>query len=128
MKLLLDTHTFLWAMGYPERLSAHAASLFRAADSILYLSAASSWEIAIKYSLKKLQLPQEPTSYVTSRLTRHHIVPLPVQHNHALAVATLPPHHRDPFDRLLIAQARVDGLSILSMDEQFGRYDVPVIW
>jgi PIN domain nuclease of toxin-antitoxin system len=96
-------------------------------ESDLYLSAASAWEIAIKYALKKLQLPEAPGRYVPSRLDAMRIAALPIEHEHALQVAELPPHHRDPFDRLLIAQARVESLPILTTDPVFASYDVVTI-
>lgn len=90
--------------------------------------AASSWEIAIKYSLGKLRLPVPPSQYVPERLARHTIGAMAIEHSHALQVASLPPHHRDPFDRLLIAQAMVEGLPIMTADSSFAPYDIEVIW
>jgi PIN domain nuclease of toxin-antitoxin system len=90
----------------------------------LFLSAASAWEIAIKYALGKLALPAPPASYVPSRMKSSGTSGLPIEHVHALHVASLPDHHRDPFDRLLIAQAQVERIPIVSSDEQFARYDV----
>lgn len=94
----------------------------------VYLSAASGWEIAIKYALGKLVLPEEPEKFVPSRLMRDAILPLPIHHAHALRVGTLPLHHRDPFDRLLISQAQVEHLPIVTVDKQLEAYDVELIW
>jgi PIN domain nuclease of toxin-antitoxin system len=91
------------------------------------LSAASSWEIAIKYALGKLPLPQPPAEYVPSRMARSRTKPLVIEHGHALHVATLPSHHRDPFDRLIIAQAHLERLPVLTADPQFERYDVQLL-
>ena len=112
----------------PERLSARSQDLLQDPENQLFLSSASSWEIAIKYSIGKLPLPMSPPEYVLSRMQTSGIVALPVLHTHALHVATLPLHHKDPFDRLLIAQAQLEGLSILTSDRQFEAYEVEVFW
>jgi PIN domain nuclease of toxin-antitoxin system len=127
MKILLDTQCWLWMTLTPDRLSASARALVEAIDSELYLSAASAWEIAIKHSIGKLHLPESPTRYVPSRLDVTRTLALPIEHSHVLHVATLPPHHRDPFDRLLIAQAQLEDLPILTTDPLFARYDVMTI-
>ncbi len=96
-------------------------------ENTLLLSAASSWEIAIKYALGKLKLPEKPSKYVRKRLQSSGTTELPVHHAHALAVADLPHYHRDPFDRLLIAQAQLDDLLLVADDKVFSKYDVNVI-
>ena len=128
MKILLDTHCWLWWIASPERLSLESQQLIMDGRNPVFLSAASSWEIAIKYALGKLPLPESPEKFVPSRLTRDAISPLPVTHTHALQVASLPHHHRDPFDRLLISQAQTEGFSIMTVDKQFQDYDVQLIW
>lgn len=127
MKLLLDTHCWLWMLAAPERLSAAARRLVAAGENELLLSAASAWEIAIKHTLGKLRLPEPPAAYLPPLMSASGVTPLPVLHGHAFRVADLPPHHRDPFDRLLIAQAQVEGIPILTADPVFSRYDVEVI-
>jgi PIN domain nuclease of toxin-antitoxin system len=127
MKILLDTQCWLWMAASHERLSDRARALIEASDNELYLSAASAWEIAIKHSLGKLRLPEPPARYVPSRLDAMRTLALPIEHSHALHVATLPAHHRDPFDRLLIAQAQLEDLPILTADPLFARYDVTTI-
>jgi PIN domain nuclease of toxin-antitoxin system len=112
----------------PERLSMQTQALLADPDNQLFLSSASSWEIAIKYSIGKLPLPMSPTEYVLSRMETSGTSALPVLHTHALHVATLPPHHKDPFDRLLIAQAQLEGLKFLSADHQMEAYDVEIVW
>lgn len=101
MKLLLDTHVFLWLQTEPERLGEHVA-LIENGRTTLLLFAVSSWEIAIKYQLGKLPLPQEPGRYVPERMRAIGGAAVAVEHAHVLAVSTLPPLHRDPFDRLLV--------------------------
>ncbi|MEE8138586.1 MAG: type II toxin-antitoxin system VapC family toxin [Thermoanaerobaculia bacterium] len=128
MRVLVDTHCWLWMQVAPERFSPQVLQLLTAEDNELYLSAASSWEIAIKYALKRLPLPLPPREYVPSRMEASGVRGLPVEHVHALEAGELPPHHRDPFDRLLIAQARVEGFPILTADSQLRPYEVEVIW
>ena len=123
MKLLLDTHVFLWLLTEPERLGEHLRTVEDPANGML-LSAASSWEIAVKVRLGRLELPDDPTRYVPDRMRAIGAEPLAVEHAHALEVAALPPLHRDPFDRLLVAQARHLGLTILTADAAVARYDV----
>ncbi|MGH7657961.1 MAG: type II toxin-antitoxin system VapC family toxin [Gemmatimonadales bacterium] len=127
MRLLLDTQVWLWMLSAPERLSRKNRKLVVSADTELMLSAASAWEIAIKYGLGKLKLPEEPGDYIPRLMTLTGITPLPVHHRHALHVATLPQHHRDPFDRLLVAQAQLERLPILTADRGLGSYDVEVV-
>ena len=111
----------------PERLSASSRALVVSTDTELVLSAASAWEIAIKYGFGKLQLPEAPAEFVPRLMARTGVTPLPVHHRHALHVATLPPRHRDPFDRLLVAQAQMEDLPVLTADSSFGLYDVEVL-
>jgi PIN domain nuclease of toxin-antitoxin system len=128
VKVLLDTQCWLWMQVAPERFSSAAMALVRDLDNGLFLSAVSAWEIAIKYALGKLPLPLPPEEYVPSRLARSGVLALAVTHSHALHVATLPHHHRDPFDRLLVAQAQLEGMAILTVDRQLEPYDVTVHW
>lgn len=128
MRLLLDTHCWLWMQAEPERLRPAVLDILADDDNDLYLSAASSWEIAIKYALGKLPLPEAPDVYVPDRIVSSGVIPLPVSHLAALRVAALPPHHRDPFDRLLVAQAQLEGATVVTADPAFGLYDVEVRW
>jgi PIN domain nuclease of toxin-antitoxin system len=128
MKLLLDTHCWLWWFASDPRLGARASELIRNGENDVYLSAASSWEIAMKTSLGKLKLPEPPEQYVPSRLAAQGMQGLAIEHAHALRVASLPPHHPDPFDRLIIAQALVEKIPTVTADENFGDYDVEAIW
>lgn len=126
MRILLDTHVFLWLQVQPERLGDHLAAVADTANERL-LSAASSWEIAIKHGLGRLSLPEPPARWVPDRMRAVGATPLAVEHTHALAVADLPVHHRDPFDRLLVAQARALGASLLTADRQLEDYDVDLL-
>lgn len=123
MKILLDTHTFLWLHSDPERLGEHLTLLEDRRNELL-VSAVSSWEIAIKYELGRLALPEPPERYVPERLRRMGATPLTIEHTHALAVAGLPRLHRDPFDRLLVAQAGLLDVAILTADPEIARYPV----
>jgi PIN domain nuclease of toxin-antitoxin system len=127
MKLLLDTQVWLWMQASPSRLAASTKALIVDPANSLMLSAASAWEIAIKYALGRLPLPVAPSDYVMSRMARSGTTGLPVEHRHALHVATLPAHHRDPFDRLLVAQAQLERLTIVTADPKLDAYDVPRI-
>ena len=127
-KLLLDTHIWLWWFLEPERLPGRAVRVMEDPETTLLFSAASSWEIAIKYALKKLRLPEPPGRYIPSRLEGGAVTPMPIEHAHALRVSELPHHHRDPFDRLLIAQAQLEGATLATADLQFLLYEVDVLW
>ena len=124
MKVLLDTQVWLWMLGAPDRLGDEALGLVEDPSVTLLLSAASSWEIAIKWGLGKLTLPDAPQAYVPDRIRSSGVTPLPISHGHALAVAGLESHHRDPFDRLLIAQAIAEDVAVLTADPVFGHYPV----
>lgn len=129
MRILLDTHCWLWMQMAPERLAGSVRELLADPDHRLYFSAASSWEIAVKWALGKLPLPASPAEYVPSRLERQGVEGLPVHHRHALMVASLPHHHRDPFDRLLLAQAQAEDLAFLTADRQLAAYEgVDFLW
>lgn len=126
MRLLLDTQIFLWLQLTPERLGAHRETVEDHANESL-VSAATSWEIAIKYALGRLPLPERPESYVPSRIREVGATPLPIDHSHALAVASLPPIHGDPFDRLLVAQAQLLDIPLMTADPVFERYGIEVL-
>ena len=110
-----------------KRLSPATRALLQDPENQLFLSAASSWEIAIKYALGKLPLPLPPLEYVLGRMETSGTSPLPVQHSHALQAGSLPRQHADPFDRLLIAQAQLENLRILTADPQFEAYGVDLL-
>jgi PIN domain nuclease of toxin-antitoxin system len=112
----------------PGLLSSRTRRLLQEPRNQLLLSAASAWEIAIKFAIGKLDLPIPPSEYVASRLTRSGTDQLPITIDHALGVSQLPPHHRDPFDRLLIAQCQAESLVLLTSDRQLERYDIEIVW
>ncbi len=123
-RALLDTHVFLWALGEADRLSEAARDAIEDPANEIYVSAAVVWEIAIKHALGKLQLPSEPAIYVPARVGALGFRELPVRFEHALLAASLPRHHRDPFDRMLIAQARIEGMTFITNDQLAARYFV----
>jgi PIN domain nuclease of toxin-antitoxin system len=127
MKILIDTHIFLWLFGSSNRISLNVLNLLLNSNNTIYLSAASVWEIAIKYAKGKLQLPAAPEIFVPDRMKRANFKRLEINYEHTLAIAKLPPVHKDPFDRLLIAQANVENLHLLSADDVFGNYTVKLI-
>jgi PIN domain nuclease of toxin-antitoxin system len=124
--ILLDTHALLWAAAEPERLGRHADLLATAGAEVL-VSAASAWEIAIKASLGRLPLPHDASRWVPATIRRLAFTAIPVEHATALAAGELPMHHRDPFDRLLVAEARRRDVPILSADPAIREYDVEVL-
>jgi len=128
MKVVLDTHAFLWWITDDDRLSAHARSIIVNRENELYLSAATGWEIAIKAKLGRIHLPGRVDSFIAKQLELNDIFSLPIHMSHALNVYNLPNYHRDPFDRLIIAQAQLEKMSILTMDPQMARYGVKVVW
>jgi PIN domain nuclease of toxin-antitoxin system len=111
----------------PERLREESRRLLASEENDLFLSAASAWEIAIKFSIGRLRLPGDPADLVPAWLAESRTSPLPIGHRHALRVATLPPHHRDPFDRLLVSQAQLEKLPIMTTDRQLASYDVELL-
>lgn len=127
MKILLDTHIFLWAAGPTEHLSMETLDLLANSESQKFLSAASVWEIAIKYGKGTLPLPEHPRQFIPLTLDASDIELIPVTIREAIGVANLPTHHRDPFDRLLISQAKLHGMYVLTDNSVFERYDVDLI-
>ncbi len=128
MKLLLDTCTFLWLSADSNRLSKAAVKSLADADNECYLSAASAWEIGIKHASGRLPLPQKPDSYVPRLREAAGISDLKVDEESALHAARLARFHSDPFDRILVAQAIVHGMTILTPDPQIEQYAVRVLW
>ena len=128
MNILLDTHAFLWWIDNNPKLSSRARGIISDASNVIFLSAASGWEIAIKARLGKLTLPDDLERFITDQLVTNAFSSLPIQLSHALHVYTLPTIHRDPFDRILVAQSQLEGMPILTADPQIARYPVKVIW
>lgn len=128
MKILLDTCSFLWILTDDERLSPKAREVFLDKDNECYLSAVSAWEISLLHALGRLHLPQAPERFVPRQRELHGISELALEESAALQVYKLPPFHRDPFDRMLICQAVVGGLTILTPDEHISCYPVATFW
>ena len=128
MRLLLDTCTFLWLAADDAQLTPHARSMCRSPDNDVFLSALCAWEIAIKHRIGRLPLPESPVRYVVSRREALQLEPLAFDEASAVHEGLLPPHHRDPFDRGLIAQAIVKGMTLVTPDPVIARYPVPIIW
>jgi PIN domain nuclease of toxin-antitoxin system len=128
MRVLLDTQVWLWMRQAPRRLSGRARRILTNERSELVLSAATPWEIAIKASLGRLKLPCSVEEFVSTRAATTRVTPLPITQVHAVHSAELPLHHRDPFDGVLVAQARLEGIPLMSIDEVFRAYDVEVVW
>ena len=128
MKLLLDTHTFIWWDIEPARLSARALALCQDPNNQLVLSVVSVWEINIKMQLGKLRFAKPLAEMLSEQQQTNHIEILPVQLPHVLALETLPLLHKDPFDRLLICQAQVEDIALVSRDTEFSAYSIVVEW
>ena len=128
MKVLLDTHTFIWLDTAPEKLSAVAMRACQNPDNELYLSVASVWEILIKSRLGKLTLDVPLESMIQVQRELNNLQILPIGLDHVLTLQNLPSHHNDPFDRILIVQALVEGAQMVSADEQLKQYQLEVVW
>lgn len=123
MRLLLDTHALLWWLGRDSTLSAQATDAIADASSTIYVSAASAWEIAIKSASGKLRAPSD----LVKQIENHSFIALPVRIDHALLAGSLPRHHGDAFDRMLIAQAQLEGLTVVTRDVTIAKYGTPVL-
>ena len=128
MQYLLDTHVLLWWITADKRLSTKAKELIKSHRNTIYWSVASSWEVSIKYALGKLSFDEPPEDLLPSELNKNHIETLPILNEHAFLAGQLPIHHKDPFDRMLVAQARIEALAVISNDSKFQLYDVDVFW
>ena len=128
MALLLDTHAFLWWVEDDQRLSRRARTAISRPDGTCYVSVASWWEMAVKISLGRLKVAASLDRFMAEQMGANGFHPLPLQLPHVARVAVLPFHHRDPFDRMLAAQALVEGLSLVSSDPVFRGYGVKRIW
>ena len=128
MRYLLDTHVFLWMAAAPDQLSTEIRELVRQKSNRLHLSAASGWEIALLQNLGRIKLPDEPRRFIPEAIQHLQIVPLPIGFSTAIAAAALPLIHRDPFDRIIIAEAIKENMIVLTKDNQFKEYDVQSAW
>lgn len=128
MNILLDTCSFLWIIAGSDELSGASRELFMEPENDVFLSAASCWEIGVKWSLGKLPLPEEPGRFIAGQRARHLIEPLPISEEATFHLPKLPPHHKDPFDRILVCQAIEHSLTILTPDPLISQYPVRTIW
>lgn len=128
MTFLLDTHTFLWLAIEPEKLSPAVLNIVEQGGSELLLSAASGWEIALLVKLGRIELPEPPAVFIPAAMQALQVTPLPIGFTTAIAAASLPLIHRDPFDRILVAEALRGDIILLSKDEIIPRYGVRVVW
>ena len=126
--MILDTHTFLWWVDDSPRLSDFARNVIADERTRPIFSVVSGWEIAIKVGVGKLKIPDPPEAFLTEQLSRNDVEVLPIYLRHALRVHGLPDHHRDPFDRLLIAQALAEDVAIVTADPSIADYPVETLW
>ncbi len=124
MRYLLDTHALIWAVADPDRLPGDVRNTIIDAANVILVSVASAWEVAIKRAIGKLEF----TDVTTELLDRYGFERLDIRLDHVAAVGDLPTHHHDPFDRMLVAQASVDDLTIITRDHHVHGYDVPTMW
>ncbi len=127
MRLLLDTNAWIWMTSDPSRFSAHTRALMEDPKNEIHLSVASTWEMGIKVGLGKLQLPEPLLSYQQTRMERHGVRSLAIEHAHAALAGGLPPLHRDPFDRLLVAQSSILGMTLVTSDSFLSGYGVAIL-
>ncbi len=123
MRLLLDTHSLLWATTEPERVAPEALELIESSENEVFVSVVSPWELAIKLSRRRIELPE--IFYETLRDGPFSLLPVTIRHTEA--IPALPHHHRDPFDRMLVAQAQVEGLTLVTSDREIRRYPVSLL-
>jgi PIN domain nuclease of toxin-antitoxin system len=128
MKLLLDTHVFLWWVADDERLPASTRRLIGTGSNEAFVSSVSAWEIVLNASRGRIELPDPPERFVPRQLRENAFEPLPLTMSHALATSRLPEIHGDPFDRLLVAQAVVEDFALVTADEQIAKYPVKIRW
>ena len=127
MRLLLDTHVWLWLIGEDDRLNEPTRAALSDPENDIFLSAAAVWELAIKHAAGKLKYTGSPAVQVPFHIKRSGVRPLPITAEHALAAAALPMHHRDPFDRMMIAQALAEELTLSTADDRLSAYEVPLL-
>ncbi|MGD9287740.1 MAG: type II toxin-antitoxin system VapC family toxin [Desulfobacterales bacterium] len=128
MRFLLDTHTFLWMAAEPTKLSTKVSGIVQASNNRLMLSAASGWEIALLWHLERVELPDQPQRFIPEALQKLSVIPLPIGFVAAISAATLPLIHHDPFDRIIIAEALKENVSVLTKDRRFADYGAHTLW
>ncbi len=128
MRVLLDTHVFLWMISSPEKLSEYVKELVESEENEIFLSAVSGWEITIKSQINKLKLPDKPDIYLPQQIEKNFVTVLPIRMSHVLNIYNLPDIHKDPFDRLLISQSQLENLPLITNDTKILQYPVETIW
>lgn len=128
MKLLLDTHVFLWLRSEPQKISQRALSLYRERNNIVYLSIVSVWEMQIKYQIGKLDLDMPLQDIIEEQCEANSLQILPLRLKHIFGLGNLPLYHKDPFDRLLLVQSQTEGIRLISSDRIFSLYQVDLCW
>ena len=128
MRYLLDTHAFLWFVLDDQRISKEARSIIEDSKNKIYFSAASAWEIAIKTKLARLKIKGEFESFIIEQLSTNSFVPLSITISHSLYTEQLPQIHKDPFDRIIIAQSKLEDLPLISKDKKIRKYKLAMIW
>jgi PIN domain nuclease of toxin-antitoxin system len=128
LRVLLDTHIFLWWIADDSRLITEVREIIADGGNDLFLSVASCWEIAIKAQLGRIDLPEKPDKFIAEQLSLNAIMSLPIHANHALNVLNLPFIHRDPFDRIIISQAKTENLPVVTSDPVFKQYGIQTLW
>ena len=128
MQYFLDTHAFLWMAADPTRLSRKVRKIVLKESNRLYLSAASGWEIALLHRLNRVELPDEPQRFIPEAIQRLSVLPIFISFHTAISAAMLPLIHRDPFDRIIIAEAIKEKMTILTKDSKFAKYDAHSLW
>ncbi len=128
MKLLLDTHVFLWLRSEPQRVSSRVLSAYQEPSNRIYLSIVSIWEMQIKHQIGKLRLDMPLKDIIEGQCDANTLEIMPLRLNHIFGLQNLPPHHKDPFDRLLIVQSRAESVSLVSSDRMFRQYGVTLFW
>ena len=128
MKYLLDTHAFLWFVSEDNRLSSKAQSIIKKSQNEVYFSAVSAWELSIKIRLDRLTIEEDLEPFIIKQLAENNFSTLSITIFHSIYTSKLPNIHKDPFDRMIVAQAQVEDLSIISKDKNIKKYSVPVVW
>jgi PIN domain nuclease of toxin-antitoxin system len=128
MNALLDTHVFLWWINDNPRLPVYIRSIIADSKNELFFSAACCWEIAIKYRLGRIKLPQKPDIFIIDQLAKNAVRSLPIHASHALYECNLPNLHRDPFDRIIVSQSKIEKMPVITGDPLIKQYKVSVIW
>lgn len=128
MKFLLDTHTFLWAIGEPGKLSKKVLEIIENSENEIFTSVVNTWEICIKYSIGKLEIKKDPEKFIREEIQEANFQILEIKLNHLFPLTKLPDFHKDPFDRLLISQSQTENIPILTNDPLIKKYKVKTIW